>query len=235
MPTGTLPKLIGAPSRDARRASPVPLTGDGGSPRWTGGTRSTWPDRRTLPSVARTAVNLRFSPSKPISTCATAREMAPTAPSSPGKASMTVPPPAAAAGPLWGAPAVWSVTSSSTKGMTPASSPSASDFFNNLLSGSLSPTAAGAQQIENGVHRRPHFGPARPPTGPRRRDHWLQPLARRGTALQAVITTNRGFISRLLADVRSMGRSGPITYCGAGAVLPHGFAVCHRWIIASGV
>src|SRR6516165_11125599 len=175
MPTGTLPKLIGAPSRDARRASPGPLPGDGGSPRWTNGTRSTWPDRRTLPSVARTAVNLRFSPSKPISTCATAREMAPTAPSSPGKASMTVPPPAAAAGPLWGAPAVWSVTSSSTKGMTPASSPNASDFFNSLLSGSLSPTAAGAQQIENGVHRRPHFGLARPPTGPRRRDHWLQP------------------------------------------------------------
>ena len=74
-----------------------------------------------------------------------------------------------------GGPAVWSVTSSSTKGMTPASSPNASDFFNSLLSGSLSPTAAGAQQIENGVHRRPHFGLARPPTGPRRRDHWLQP------------------------------------------------------------
>ena len=36
----------------------------------------------------------------------------------PGKASMTVAPPAAAAGPLWGAPAVWSVTSSSIKVMT---------------------------------------------------------------------------------------------------------------------
>jgi len=68
------------------------LPGDGGSPRWTSGTRSTWPDRRTLPSVAKTAVKLRFSPSKPISTCATAGAMAPPAPSSPGKASMTVPP-----------------------------------------------------------------------------------------------------------------------------------------------
>ena len=76
---------------------------------------------------------------------------------------------------LGGAPAVWSVTSSSIKVMAQALSPSASDFFNNLLSGSLSPTAAGAQQIENGVHRRPHFGLARPPTGPRRRNHWLQP------------------------------------------------------------
>src|SRR6516165_9052040 len=138
MPTGTLPKLIGAPSRDARRASPGPLPGDGGSPRWTSETRSTWPDRRTLPSVAKTAVNLRFSPSKPISTCATARAMAPPAPSSPGKASMTVPPPAAAAGPLWGTPAVWSVTSSSIKVITQALSPNASDFFNSLLSGSLS-------------------------------------------------------------------------------------------------
>src|SRR5262249_47775627 len=44
--------------------------------------------------VARTAVKLRFSPSKPISTCATAGAMAPPAPSSPGKASMTVPRPA---------------------------------------------------------------------------------------------------------------------------------------------
>ena len=35
---------------------------------------------------------LRFSPSTPISTCATARAMALPAPSSPGKASMTVPP-----------------------------------------------------------------------------------------------------------------------------------------------
>ena len=60
------------------------------------------------------------------------------------KASMTVPPPAAAAGPLWGAPAVWSVTSSSIKVMTQASSPNASDFFNSLLSGSLAPRAAGA-------------------------------------------------------------------------------------------
>ena len=46
-----------------------------------------------------------------------------------------VPPPAAVAGPLRGAPAVWSVTSSSIKVMTQASSPNASDFFNSLLSG----------------------------------------------------------------------------------------------------
>jgi hypothetical protein len=45
---------------------------------------------------------------------------------------------------LWGAPAVWSVTSSSIKVMTQASSPNASDFFNSLLSGSLAPRAAGA-------------------------------------------------------------------------------------------
>jgi len=33
-----------------------------------------------------------------------------------------------------------------------------------------------------------------------------------------------------------MRRSGAITvYCRAGTVLPHGVAVCHRWIIASGV
>ena len=46
----------------------------------------------------------KLAPSKPISTCATARAMALPAPSSPRKASMTAPPPAAAAG-LWGAPA----------------------------------------------------------------------------------------------------------------------------------
>src|SRR6516225_6263540 len=67
------------------------------------------------------------------------RAMAAPAPSSPGKASMTVAPPAAAAGPLWGAPAVWSVTSSSIKVMTQSSSPNASD-----ASGLLSPRAAGA-------------------------------------------------------------------------------------------
>src|SRR5215472_2770407 len=33
-----------------------------------------------------------------------------------------------------------------------------------------------------------------------------------------------------------MRRSGTITvYCRAGTVLPRGVAVCHRWIIASGV
>src|SRR6516165_5908597 len=33
-----------------------------------------------------------------------------------------------------------------------------------------------------------------------------------------------------------MRRSGTITvYCRGGTVLPHGVAVCHRWIIASGV
>src|SRR5215831_1503873 len=33
-----------------------------------------------------------------------------------------------------------------------------------------------------------------------------------------------------------MRRSGTITvYCRAGTVLSHGVAVCHRWIIASGV
>jgi len=85
----------------------------------------------------------KLAPSKPISTCATARAMALSAPSSPRKASMTAPPPAAAAG-LWGAPAVWSVTSSSIKVMTQASSPNASDLFNSLLSGSLAPRAAGA-------------------------------------------------------------------------------------------
>src|SRR6516225_9442584 len=47
--------------------------------------------------------------------------------------------------------------------------------------------------------------------------------------------TNR-VMSRLLADVRSMRRSGTITvYCRAGTVLPHGVAMCHRWIIASRV
>ena len=43
-----------------------------------------------------------------------------------------------------GGPAVWSVTSSSIKVMTRASSPNASDFFSSLLSGSLAPRAAGA-------------------------------------------------------------------------------------------
>src|SRR5215469_4699731 len=43
-------------------------------------------------------------------------------------------------------------------------------------------------------------------------------------------------MNRLLADVRPMRRSGTITvYCRAGTELPHGVAVCHRWIIASGV
>ena len=43
----------------------------------------------------------------------------------------------------------------------------------------------------------------------------------------AVIVTNR-VLSRLLADVRSMRRSGAITvYCRAGTLLPHGVAVCH--------
>ena len=64
------------------------------------------------------------------------------------KASMTVAPPAAAAGPLWGAPAVWSVISSSIKVMTQASSPNASDFFNSLFSGSPSPRTAGAVALE---------------------------------------------------------------------------------------
>src|SRR6516164_10493190 len=41
--------------------------------------------------------------------------------------------------------------------------------------------------------------------------------------------------SRLLADVRSMRRNGTIAvYCRAGTVLPHGVAVCYRWIIAGG-
>jgi len=48
----------------------------------------------------------------------------------------------------------WSVTSSSIKVMTQTSSPNASDFFNTLFSGSPSPTAAGAQHIKNGAHRR---------------------------------------------------------------------------------
>src|SRR5215469_2033915 len=39
-------------------------------------------------------------------------------------------------------------------------------------------------------------------------------------------------MSRLLAAVRSVRRSG---ICRAGTILPHGVAVCHRWIIASGV
>src|SRR5215472_13410130 len=56
-----------------------------------------------------------------------------------------------------------------------------------------------------------------------------------GAALEAMIATNR-VITRLLADMRSMRRNGPITvFCRAGTVLPHGVAVCHRWIIASGV
>ena len=46
----------------------------------------------TTPINVKAFLNLRFSPSTPISTCATARAMAPPAPSSPGKASMTVPP-----------------------------------------------------------------------------------------------------------------------------------------------
>jgi len=52
----------------------------------------------------------------------------------------------AASGRGWalGAPAVWSVKSSSIKVMTRASSPNASDFFSSLLSGSLAPRAAGA-------------------------------------------------------------------------------------------
>jgi len=44
----------------------------------------------TTPINVKAFLNLRFSPSTPISTCATARAMAPPAPSSPGKASMTV-------------------------------------------------------------------------------------------------------------------------------------------------
>src|SRR5215469_8298673 len=57
----------------------------------------------------------------------------------------------------------------------------------------------------------------------------------RHAGLWAVIATNR-VMSRLLADVRSMRRSGTITvYCRAGTVMPHGVAVGHRWIIASGV
>jgi len=119
--------------------------------------------------ISSHAVRCRFAPSE-TTAAPSGRGIQRRAKYSPGKASMTVSPPAAAAGPLWEAPAVGSVTSSSIKVMTQASSPNASDS-----SGSLSPRAAGAQQIENGVHRRPHFGLARPPTGPHRRDHWLQP------------------------------------------------------------
>ena len=51
----------------------------------------------------------------------------------------------------------------------------------------------------------------------------------------SALATNR-VMGRLLADVRSMRQSGPITVsCRAGTVLPHGVAVRHRWIIASGV
>jgi hypothetical protein len=104
-------------------------------------------DRRTLPSVARTAVNLRFSPSKPISTCATARAMAPPAAEFFWEG---LDDGSAASGRGWaalGAPAVWSVTSSFIKVMTQTSWPNASDFFNSLLSGSLSPRAAGAVEL----------------------------------------------------------------------------------------
>jgi hypothetical protein len=53
-------------------------------------------------------------------------------------------------------------------------------------------------------------------------------------AVPAVIVTNRA-MSRLLADLRATRRSDTTVYCRDGTVLPHGVAVCHRWIIASGV
>ena len=88
--------------------------------------------------ISSHAVRCRFAPSE-TTAAPSGRGIQRRAKYSPGKASMTVSPPAAAAGPLWEAPAVGSVTSSSIKVMTQASSPNASDS-----SGSLSPRAAGA-------------------------------------------------------------------------------------------
>ena len=43
------------------------------------------------------------------------------------------------------------------------------------VAGQIAPRAAGAQQIQNGVHRRPHVGLARSPARRRPGDQWLQP------------------------------------------------------------
>src|SRR5205823_5879410 len=84
-------------------------------------------------SSARTAANSSLAPSKRISTFATAHVMAPPARSSHGRGQTTIPTPADAAGQHSVPRAVSSDTSSSTKAMIQASSPSASDFFNGLL------------------------------------------------------------------------------------------------------
>jgi hypothetical protein len=78
---------------------------------------------------------LAFVLCKPISTCATDRATVRLARSSRGKGPTIIAMRAGAVGPRSAPPAAWSVTSSSTKATTQASTPNASDFFNSLLDG----------------------------------------------------------------------------------------------------
>src|SRR5260221_12767566 len=107
--------------------------GGGGSPRWTNGKTLTFLSRRTSRSSERTTARWSSEPSKRTSTCGKAPVMAPPTPSSRGRAPTITPTPAVAAGRHSAPPAASSATCLSTRAMIQASSPNASDFFNNLL------------------------------------------------------------------------------------------------------